>query len=108
MAALPLHKRQKVMAAHLSETLSAQYKRRSLPIRKGDRVKIMRGTNAGKEGKVTAVNLKDYTICVEGIVRKKPDGKEYPIPLQHSKVMITELELSDERRTKAISRTVKG
>ena len=100
----PLHKRQKRIAARLNKKLSEEYKKRSASIRKDDKVKVMRGKNKGKEGKVTGIDLKRYKITVDGIIRKKPDGKEIGVAIAPSNVMITELNLSDEKRKKSLER----
>ncbi|MCS7364256.1 MAG: 50S ribosomal protein L24 [archaeon GB-1867-035] len=94
----PFHKRHKMMAAPLSPELRAKYDRRSLPVRKGDTVIILRGDYAGYEGKVLKVDLKNFRIHVEGVTRRKADGTIIPVPIHPSKVMITKLDLSDRRR----------
>ena len=101
---LPLHKRRKQMSARLSDELRKTIKKRNVPLIKGDKVKIMRGTHYGKEGKVTMIDYKYYKIGVEGVVVKKPTGKEKSIPIHPSNVMITELKLTDEKRKKSIGR----
>jgi len=101
---LPLHKRRKQMSARLSDELRKTIKKRNVPLIKGDKVKIMRGTHYGKEGKVTMIDYKYYKIGVEGVVVKKPNGKEKSIPIHPSNVMITELKLTDEKRKKSIGR----
>jgi len=101
---MPLHQRRKQMSARLSDELRKTTKRRNVPVVKGDKVRIMRGKNTGKEGKVTMVDLRKYKIGVEGIVVKKPNGKEKPIPIHASNVMIIELKLTDEKRKKLLSR----
>jgi large subunit ribosomal protein L24 len=94
----PLHRRQKSMKAHLREELKKEYGKRNAVLRTGDTVKIMRGEHAGRGGKVTRIDLKNYRIYVEGIFQEKANGEESPIPIKASNVMITELDLSDERR----------
>lgn len=65
----------------------------------------MRGDFKGKEGKVMEVDLKNYRIHVEGgVTQKKVDGTEVFYPLHPSNVMITELNLDDEKREKIINR----
>ncbi|ACJ15562.1 LSU ribosomal protein L24P [Thermococcus onnurineus NA1] len=100
----PLHLRSKIMSATLSKELRQKYGVRSLPIREGDKVKIMRGDYKGKEGKVVEVNLKRYRIYVEGVTQKKVDGTEVFYPVHPSNVMIVELNLKDEEREKIIER----
>ncbi|WP_297509489.1 50S ribosomal protein L24 [Thermococcus sp.] len=100
----PLHLRGKIMSATLSKDLREKYGVRNLPIRVGDKVRIMRGDFRGKEGKVAEVDLKRYRIYVEGVTQKKTDGTEVFYPVHPSNVMIVELNLEDERREKIIKR----
>lgn len=100
----PLHLRSKIMAATLSKGLRNKYGIRSMPIREGDKVRVMRGDFKGKEGKVVEVDLKRYRIHVEGVTQKRTDGTEVFYPLHPSNVMIIELNLDDERREKIINR----
>jgi len=94
----PLHVRQKMVAAHLSKELREEFKRRSLPVRKGDRVRILRGKFKGKEGVVARVDLRRLKVFVEGITQKKADGSEVLFPLDPSNLLIIEVDRSDERR----------
>lgn len=67
--------RRKIMSSHLSKELRTKYEVRSIPTRKGDTVKIMRGHFKGREGKVTAVYRKRWALHIEKIVREKTNGK---------------------------------
>lgn len=87
----PLHVRQKQVAAHLAKDLRATQKKRSLPVRKGDTVKVMRGRFSGRTGKVIGVNLSARTVSIEGVNVKKQSGKEIPAVIDPSNVMITQL-----------------
>jgi len=100
----PHHVRHKLMSAHLSEELRKQYHFRSLPIRTGDVVTVMRGDHKGHTGKVIRLDHEEYKIYIEGLVRKKADGSEVPIPVHPSKVQIIKLNLDDEWRKKIIER----
>jgi len=95
---LGLHKKAKAIASHLSEKLASELGTRSLPVRKNDVVKVMRGDNKGKEGKVTLVDRVKAKITVEKVMRKKSDGSEIPVMIDASKVMITELDRTDRMR----------
>ncbi|RLG91081.1 MAG: 50S ribosomal protein L24 [Candidatus Hecatellales archaeon] len=99
----PLHKRHKLMSAPLSIELRAKYGRRSLPVREGDVVKVVRGDYAGMEGKVKSVDLKNYRITIEGITREKADGTTIFIPIHPSKVEIRRLNLSDKWRAEKLA-----
>ncbi len=87
----PLHLRQKQVAAHLSKQLREQKKKRSLPLHKGDTVKIMRGRFRGRTGKVVEVSVTERYAHVEGVVMKKQSGKEVLAKIQPSTLLITEL-----------------
>jgi large subunit ribosomal protein L24 len=100
-----LHVRHKLIAAHLAKAIRVQLKRRSLPLRKGDEVKVARGTYKGKEGKVAEVDLKALKIYVEGIVRKQVSGKEVQVALEPSNLIITNPVLEDPRRKLVIDRS---
>ena len=86
------------MGAMLSLELREKHGVKSLPVRSGDTVKVLRGDHKGKEGKVAGVNLTKMTITVDGVSVTKSDGTEVPRPVQPSNVMITKLELKDEKR----------
>jgi large subunit ribosomal protein L24 len=100
----PLHLRRKLMAAHLSPDLRKKYKTRSIPIRRGDEVEIMRGEFKGKKGKIMKVDLKKYKIYVEGITRRKTDGTQALVPIHPSKIKILSLNLANKRRVKILER----
>ncbi len=104
----PLHIRHKFMAAPLSKELRKEYGIRSLPVRTGDTVLVLRGDFKGHEGKVVRVDLKKMRIYIEGVTRRRADGTQVYIPVHPSKVMITKLDLSDERRRAVIERKRKA
>jgi len=104
----PNHVRHKLMAAPLSPGLKASHDVRSLPVRKGDTVRIMRGDHKGFEGKITRVDRKNYRIYVEGLTREKVDGTTIFVPIHPSKVMITKLNLDDKWRKKVLERKKTG
>ncbi|MEM2174567.1 MAG: 50S ribosomal protein L24 [Candidatus Micrarchaeia archaeon] len=87
----PLHIRGKFVHSHLSKDLQKKIKKRSIRVRKGDKVKIVRGDFRGKEGKVVNVSLKKCKIFVEGVTRKKARGQEVLVPIDPSNVIIVEL-----------------
>ncbi|MCD6448565.1 MAG: 50S ribosomal protein L24 [Thermoplasmata archaeon] len=98
----PLHKRRKWIAAHLADDLILKYKRRSLPVIKGDTVKVMRGDFKGHVGKVRSVDTKKGRLEVEGVIITKVDGKKVPRPVHASNVVITKLNLTDPWRRKKL------
>lgn len=104
----PLHVRRKMMASPLSDELWQKYKRRSFPIRKGDKVKVLRGQFKGTIGEVEEVNLNKYKIYVKGVEIKRAEGaRAIKYPLYPAKVIILTLNLSDKRRVEALERNLK-
>jgi large subunit ribosomal protein L24 len=87
----PLHIRKKFVHVHLSKELRTKIKKRSIQAKSGDKVRIMRGKFKGKEGKISKIDLSESKVFVEGITQKKANGKEVPIPIDPSNLMIIEL-----------------
>ncbi len=100
----PLHIKRKFLSAHLAKHLRIEYGRRSAVVRKDDVVKVMRGKFAGKEGKVSGVDMKNSRIFIEGAAVKKAGGKEAQVSIDASNVMIVELNLKDTKRVKALKK----
>jgi len=100
----PLHTRHKLMAANLSKELRSQLGKRSMPIRKGDEVKIMTGGSKKSTGTVSRVDLSSLKVFVDGITAKKVDGSEVQRALEPSNLMITKLTMDDKMRRKQLDR----
>ena len=102
LAGAPAHLRQRFLAANLSKELRKKYGRRSIPLRKGDVVKIMRGKFKKKTGNVTAINRKRLKVEIEGLQVKKADGSKANIKFDPSLLQITELNAEDKKRGVAV------
>jgi large subunit ribosomal protein L24 len=100
----PLHVRHKLMSVNLSEELREKYGRRSIPVKSGDTVQVMRGDFKDHEGKVEKVDLKNYRLMIEGVSVQKPDGNQVYHPIHPSNLMIVEMDLDDEERNQIIER----
>ena len=100
----PAHIRHKHMGAPLSNELAASRGAKTLPVRKGDTVRIQRGDHKGFEGKVSRVDLKEYRIYLEGLTREKVDGTNIFLPIHPSKVEIRNLNLDDKIRKATLDR----
>lgn len=98
----PLHKRQKQIAAPLKPKLREEHGKRRAPIREGDKVKVKRGDHKGRTGEVKNVNLKKYKITIEDIEKETKAGERINIQFSPSNLMITNLNLEDEKRKKKI------
>ena len=100
----PMHKRRRLMGAHLSKELREKYKKRSVPLRKGDKVKVLRGEFTDKIGKVEEVMLNRYKVYIEGVEVSKGEGQASKRPIDPSNVVIIDLDTSDKLRMEAINR----
>lgn len=100
----PLHVRHKFVSAHLSEVLRRRFGKRSLPLRKGDEVKVMRGRDRGFKGKVERIDLKKSKVYIEGLNVKKVDGSEVLKPVEPSNLLIVDPKMDDKRRQAVIER----
>jgi large subunit ribosomal protein L26e len=96
--AAPSSIRRKIMSAPLSKELRGKHNTRSLPIRKDDEVRIVRGTYKGREGKVTQVYRKKWVIHVDRVQRDKTNGATASIGVNPSNVVITTIKLDKDRR----------
>ena len=99
-----LHQRHKFLHATLSKELREKYGKRAIRVRKGDKVKVMRGNYAGHTGKVLEVDMKKLVIYVDGVTVKKANGEEVAKPVHPSKVMIVEIGEEDAVREKILKR----
>lgn len=100
----PLHVKQKFAHSHLSKDLKKKYSKRSTSVRKGDKVKIMRGKFRKHEGKIQSIDIKSTMVFVEGIEMTKKDGTKKMLALHPSNLLITELNLDDKLRQKLLER----
>lgn len=101
----PLHLKHKFLSAPLSKDLRKKHGIRSLPVRSGDEVNIMRGTFAGKKAKVMNVEVNKSRVTLENITRKKADGTKLNVYFNPSKLQIIALKLDDSRRLPAKGKT---
>lgn len=104
--AAPLHVRHKHLAAPLSLELRQKHGLRSIPVRKGDKVRVMRGDFMKLEGDVLEVDTKRRRIIVAGAATRKADGTEVPRPVSPSKVMVIKIK-PDKERDKILDRRSK-
>src|SRR4029077_15885079 len=95
----------KKFGSALSEELRDKHGRTSVRPVKGDGVRIVRGGFKGIEGKITGVDTKRGTLFIEGVTREKiAGGKTSPVPIDSSKVVITNLNLDDKLRKQRLEK----
>ena len=107
LANAPLHIKKRQLSVNLSKELRKKYKKRNFPIRKGDTVKIMRGTFKGKTGKIERIDTKRARASIEKIQRTKKDGTKVEVFFNASNLQIKEINLEDKKRIKSIEKKTK-
>jgi len=98
VARAPLHIKGKFLSTHLSKDIKKKYGIRSLRLRTGDKVKVLRGSYRNEEQKVERIDVKNQKIYLEKIEFTKKDGSKATRPFHPSNLMITELNLDDKKR----------
>ncbi len=98
IANAPLHIMHKFLSANLSKALRELHGKRSLPLKTGDEVLVMRGKFKKKTAKVVSVDTKKGYVYLEGIQRTKKEGTKVNIPFNSSTLQIKSLNLEDKRR----------
>ncbi len=86
------------MGVHLSSDLRKKYGVRTIPVRTGDKVRVLRGQYKKKEGKVERVNVKNEKLFITGIEFVKNEGAKLLAPISVSNVMAVELDMGDRKR----------
>ncbi|MEC7686838.1 MAG: 50S ribosomal protein L24 [Candidatus Thermoplasmatota archaeon] len=107
----PYHRRHREMAAPIDRGLRERQMGRgfmyprSMSVRKGDRVMIVRGEGKSKSAtRIAKVDRKARKIYVEGFTYFKSDGTELQRPIDASNVVIINPDWSDMRRRKLLTR----
>jgi large subunit ribosomal protein L24 len=94
----PLHVKRQFMAAHLSKELRGTHKTRSVTIRLGDKVTVLRGQFHKKAGKIERIDINATKVYITGVELIKKDGSKAMYPIHPSNIIITELDATDKRR----------
>ncbi len=107
----PYHRRHREMSTPIDRGLrERQLARgfmypRAIPVRKGDRVLIVRGEGKGSNAsKVAKIDRKARKVYVEGFTYFKSDGTELQRPIDASNLVIINPDWSDIRRRKLLTR----
>jgi len=101
----PLHVLRRFLSANVASPLRDRYGKRSMVVRKGDEVRIMRGGLKGTKGLVDRVDIKKEKVYIEGVKMKKVDGSDVSRPIAPSNLLITKLNLDDKRRQAVLERS---
>ena len=100
----PLHFKRKMIVAPLSKEAREQYGVKRVQLRVGDKVMIKKGRFKGHIGKIERIDIKKMRVYIEGVTRKKVDKSVVKVPIKPWNLEVLELDLTDEKRKKAIER----
>lgn len=95
-----LHQTKRYVRSNLSKELREETKRRTVTLKTGDTVKLVRGTHKNKEGNVTRINRSKGQVYVEGVTVKKGDASDSPVPVKASNLVVKALDKTDAKRFK--------
>ncbi len=98
----PHHRKRKIMSSNLSEDLREEYGTRSLPVREGDEVEVMRGGFKGHIDKVAEIDRRNEKVFVEKVTVEKADESKEAYGIHPSNLKITDLDLSDPWRKEKV------
>lgn len=89
----PLHKKRKFLNVNVSKELRINkgIKSRALLVKKGDKVKIMRGKGSGKTANVASVDYNKTKVYLEGMTNRNKRGMENLIPFEPSNLQLIEI-----------------
>jgi large subunit ribosomal protein L26e len=71
---------------------------RAVPVRKDDEVRVVRGKFKGREGKVTTVYRKKFTVFIERLTRDKASGQQVQVGVHPSNLVVMKLKLDKDRQ----------
>jgi len=90
------------MTVPLSRELRSRFHRRSVPVRKGDTVRVLSGSYAGREERVARIDRRGYSVTLDNVTLKTADEKMKPLSLGVGHLVITRLNLSDPWRRRSM------
>jgi ribosomal protein uL24 len=93
------------MSAPLSRELRARFHARSLPVRKGDTVRVMAGSFVGQEERIARVNRRAYTVTLENVTVKTGEEKMTALPIRPNRLLLVRLNLADPWRRRVLQVT---
>ena len=94
--------RRRRMTVPLSRELRRRFRARSLPVRKGDTVRVLSGSFVGREERVAKVDRRAYAVILDNVTVKSGEDKLKPLPIRTSHLVLTRLNLSDAWRRRVL------
>jgi large subunit ribosomal protein L24 len=90
------------MTVPLSRELRKRFHRRSVPLRKGDTVRVMKGSFIGREERVAKIDRRGYSVTLDNVTLKTGEEKLKPLPVRTNHLLIVRLNLADAWRREAL------
>ncbi len=90
------------MTVPLSRELRGRFRRRSVPLRKGDTVRVLSGSFVGREERVAKVDRRGYAVTLDNVTLKTAEEKMKPLTIRTAHLVITRLNLSDPWRRRSL------
>jgi ribosomal protein uL24 len=90
------------MSAPLSRELRARFHTRSLPVRKGDTVRVLAGSFVGQEERVARVDRRSYSVTLENVTVKTGEEKMTALPIRPNRLLLIRLNLADPWRRRIL------
>jgi len=99
----PLHKARAFLHCNVAKELRKKVGSKTALVRRGDTVKVMRGSFKTKTGKVTEVDYKTLKVFVEGMtVQGRKSKKRSFVPFDSSNLQIIEKFSGKEEKATAV------
>ncbi len=83
-----LHEKAKLINARVSDALQTQLKKKTMRVKKGYKVKVLRGKFKKTEGKVVSVDYKKSRVFIDSAKSKSARGKEKSVGIHPSNLLI--------------------
>ncbi|MBS3794691.1 MAG: 50S ribosomal protein L24 [Candidatus Thorarchaeota archaeon] len=103
-----IHSHKNMFNVRLDEFLREEYGLRSMKLKKGDLVKIMRGRFRETEGTVERLDYKEVRVYLDSATTEKADGTEINVPIHPSNLMLLQPEMDDEREERIEKRMMRS
>ncbi|MFB6209770.1 MAG: 50S ribosomal protein L24 [Candidatus Nanohaloarchaea archaeon] len=94
----PLHVKDRLVSANLSNELREELGTRNIRVRTGDRAKVVRGDDRGSEGIVNSIDREEEVVYIDGIERERADGSKQQKALRPSNLQLVALNVENTDR----------
>ncbi len=97
--------RRRMMSVPLSKELRSRFHRRALPPRKGDTVRILKGSYEGREERIAKVDRRALAVTLDNVTSKTGESKQTALPVRTGSLVLVHLNLADPWRRRRLKVT---